>query len=177
MHIDRLIRKRFQGLKAVYAGGSRRCVPPGSELADSSILVEVKGLENTTFCSPAPYAETVAAFRRAVFAVGLRIPMEMDVAGEIRNELGIGLRSCCVLCVASPYLLLQAAVWDGSGASFLPVRIVFAGRGTRTTIRFAGPLDLNLPAGLRGAFVRFLSRIVCILEHIGARRMEFPAAR
>ena len=142
----------------------------------SSTTAEVKGLENATFRSPGPYAETVVAFRGAVIEAGLRIPMEMDVAGEIRKELGIGLRSCCVLCVVCPYLLLQAAVWDGSGASFLPVRVVFAERETTTTIQFAGPLDWNLPTGLRLPFARFLSQLLSILEHIGARRMEFPTA-
>ncbi len=111
----------------------------------------------------------VKAFRKAAKSHGLRIPFEFNVAEYIEDELGIGLRPCRVLCVVCPYLLLQAAVWDGSGASFLPIRVVFSANGAKTRIHVVGPFNPLLPNGLRVPFKRFLQALANVLMEMGAR--------
>ena len=127
-------------------------------------------LPGAVFYYPGSCAAAAKAFRKKAREHGLRIPFEFNVADYIEDELGIGLRPCRVVCVVCPFLLLQAAVWDGSGASFLPVRVVFSGRGEETQIRVVGPFDPLLPNGLRTPFQRFLEALGAVLDEMGAVR-------
>ncbi len=126
-------------------------------------------LPGMIFYYPDSCSAAVRAFRKAAKSHGLRIPFEFNVAEYIEDELGIGLRPCRVLCVVCPYLLLQAAVWDGSGASFLPIRVVFSASGAGTRIHVVGPFNPLLPNGLRVPFQRFLQALADVLMEMGAR--------
>ncbi len=130
-------------------------------------------LTNTVFQYGGPCPAAVKAFRKKAKEHGLRVTFEFNVADYIENALGIGLRPCRVLCVVCPYLLLQAAVLDGSGASFLPVRVVFCGKGSHTEIRVVGPFDPLLPNGLRAPFQRFFQTLAAVLTEMGARPSDF----
>ena len=140
-------------------GGSRPLVRP---LLD----------RDATYFLGVPYEKTLKLLRAAIKREGLRLPMEMDVSGRIRDELGIGLRPCRILYVDCPFLLLQAAVWGGCGAAFLPLRAVVSRSGGGTTIHLPGPMDAGVPPGLRVPFERFVSRFLMVLEEIGARRVD-----
>ncbi len=149
--------------------------PPNQEDARTvREAAELLSLRSVTYFVHSPYDKTLKALRAGIKKEGLRIPMEMDVAERIRNELGIGLRPCMILYIDCPYLLLQAAVWDGGGAGFMPLRLVVSPSATGTKLQLPGPLDAGLPVGLRVAFEEFLGRVVKVLVSVGAKRSDRP---
>jgi len=88
----------------------------------------------TTYVLQESYEKALKAIRRGLEDEGLKVPVEMDVAGNIRDELGLDLRPCTVLYVCCPWFLLQAAVIDPSAAAVVPLRVVVSGRDLRTTV-------------------------------------------
>ncbi len=170
-------KKRTRGMFSLVrrgASGKRTTDSAGEDNERSAKAASKAGagddLQGAVFYYSGSCSAAAKAFRKKAREHGLRIPFELNVADYIEDELGIGLRPCRVVCVLCPYLLLQAAVWDGSGASFLPVRVVFSGRGEETLIRIVGPFDPLLPNGLRTPFRRFLGVLGAVLEEIGAVR-------
>lgn len=128
-------------------------------------------VHEATHFLPVPYRRALKMIREAIKKEHLRIPMEMDVSGRIRAELGINLKPRRILYVDSSVLLLQATVWSGSGAGFLPLRAVVSQCASGTTVQLAGPVDAGLPAGLRTPFVQLLGRFLGVLRRIGAQRI------
>lgn len=165
-------------LKHDFELGVSKVEPSNLEIAGAPRqAAQLLALKEATYFVHSPYQKTLKSLREAIKEEGLKLPMQMDVAERIRNELGIGLRPCTILCIYCSYLLLQAAIWDRGGAGFLPLRIVVSGSTVGTKIHLPGPLDAGLPVGLRVAFEEFLARVVKVLARVGAKRSDRPISR
>ena len=167
----------FRGMVARHRGEvhprklEARDVDPRVGVSRSVTSLPTRDANEANYFLPLPHQKVLKLLRGAVKQEGWRIPMEMDVARRIHNELGIGLKPCTVLCVDCPFVLLQAAVWSGLGTSVLPIQVVVSQSGTGTAIRFAKHVDAGLPAWLRIPFERFLERLTEVLKQIGARHV------
>ena len=62
--------------------------------------------------------------RRALAIDGLRVPCEVDTAGRVKQELGVGLKQSIVLYVDDPIRLLEATVMNPAGGLFIPEPVV-----------------------------------------------------
>lgn len=128
----------------------------------------------TTYILQEPYEKALKLLRTELENEGLRVPVEMDVSGEIREELGLDLRPCRVLYVCCPWLLLQAAVMDRSAVAFLPLRLVVSGRGLQTVVRLLGSAnqqDSSLDRRVSVLASTLLDRVQRIVEKICAPQL------
>ncbi len=118
------------------------------------------------------HSRAVRRLRSALRRDGLQVVAEMDLGDTIRHELGLELASCRVLCVACPYLLLQAIVTDAATATRVPLHIVLAEDGRRTRIHLpTAPRTYGgAAASLDGKVDELVHRIVRCLESAGAYR-------
>ena len=132
------------------------------------LFLSASGAASIVYSLHESYARVLKRLRAALKEEGLEVPLEMDVCKRIRDEFGIGLSPCCVLCVYCPYLLLEAAVINSSAAGLLPLHVVVSQSGPQTTIHLVTPADSEIPAGLRIPFERFLRRAAQVLGRIGA---------
>lgn len=83
--------------------------------------------------------------RRALAQQGLRTPVELDVTGRIRQELGADVAPCTVMYVDDPILLLEAVVFNRGAALLIPQPLVVTGNGRESEVLFQSP---EQPAGL-----------------------------
>jgi hypothetical protein len=112
--------------------------------------------------------------RRALALEGLRVPCEIDIAGRVRQELGVGLKQNLVLYVDDPIRLLEATVMHAAGGLFIPEPVVLSSvdqRSCRVSIRSIEPLfSSDLPASLRGAVASLHERILAAVQRIGHKQ-------
>ncbi|MBI4441810.1 MAG: DUF302 domain-containing protein [Acidobacteria bacterium] len=129
----------------------------------------------TTYVLQEPYEKALKLLRTELENEGLRVPVEMDVSGEIRAELGLDLRPCRVLYVCCPWLLLQAAVIDRSTVAFLPLRLVVSGRSYSETVvrvvRSTNNQDSSLDRRVTVLASTLLDRVQRIVEKICAPQL------
>ena len=111
--------------------------------------------------------------RRALALEGLRVPCEIDTAGRVRQELGIGLKQNVVLYVDDPMRLLEAVVMNPAAGLFIPEPVVLASvdqHTCRVSIGSIEPLySSDLPASLRGAVANLHERIQAAVQRIGQK--------
>ncbi len=109
--------------------------------------------------------------RRALALEGLRVPCEIDTAGRVKQELGVGLKQNLVLYVDDPIRLLEATVVNPAGGLFIPEPVVLSSvdqRSCRVSVRSMEPLfSSDLPASLRGAVANLHERILSAVQRIG----------
>jgi hypothetical protein len=125
-----------------------------------------------------PFDVALRMLRRALAMEGLRVPCEVDTAGRVRQELGVGLKQNVVLYVDDPIRLLEATVMNPAGGLFIPEPVVLSNvdqRLCRVSVRSIEPLfSSDLPASLRGAVANLHERILAALQRIG--RKQTPAS-
>jgi hypothetical protein len=111
--------------------------------------------------------------RRALALEGLRLPCEIDTAGRVRQELGVGLKQNVVLYVDDPIRLLEATVINPAGGLFIPEPVVLSNvdhRSSRVSVRSIAPLfSSDLPASLREAVANLHERILAAVHRIGQK--------
>lgn len=126
------------------------------------------------FVLDAEHGRVLKTLRAALKKRGLTVPLEFDAARSIRQEMGVQLAPCRVLCVCCPLLLLHSAVVDDSGMAFFPLHVVVSRhqRQTRVRVPLAAALGLDsLPASVREHFVRLTERVIDSLKDAGARQL------
>jgi uncharacterized protein (DUF302 family) len=132
-----------------------------------------------------PFDVALRMLRRALALEGLRVPCEIDTAGRVRQELGVGLKQNVVLYVDDPIRLLEATVMNPAGGLFIPEPVALSNvdhRSCRVSVRSIAPLySSDLPASLRGAVANLHERILAAVQRIGqkhtaASEMIGPAA-
>lgn len=131
----------------------------------------------STYTLQEPYGEALKSVRTALQSEGLRVPLEMDISSTLRQELGVELKPCKLLCVYCPWLLLQASVTDIAVSAFLPLHLVVADHGQRTQVHFINPasiLQAGLPLGMKSSISRLMTRILEILGKIGTPQPDYP---
>ena len=141
--------------------------------ASNVTTLPANGPATVTYLIDEPYPKALNLVRAALKSEGLRIPMEMDVAGRIRHELGVGLKPCRLLCVDCPWLLLQSAVVNSPATGALSLHIVITQSGANSVVHLAAPMDAAIPATLRIQFERFWGRVLKVLRQVGARKAVF----
>ena len=154
---------------------SGKLVSPGRWPADGvsfdrDLSEFTSGATCLTYVIDEPYGKVLKQLRSALKAEGLGIPMEMDVAGRIRNELGVALKPCLVLYVDCPFLLLEAAIVNVSAAALVPLHVVVAEAGLQSVVHLVPRTDGAITACLRAQFDRFLGRVLAVLRELGAQR-------
>ncbi|MBI3696175.1 MAG: DUF302 domain-containing protein [Acidobacteria bacterium] len=130
----------------------------------------------STYVVQEPYQRALKLIRTALRDEGLRVSLETDISGTIRQELGVDLTPCKVLHVCCPLLLLQAVVMDTSAAAFLPFHLVVSADGSQTLVHLIDPAatyENDLPGGIKIPLGRLLARIRQCLEKIGAREAVY----
>lgn len=130
-----------------------------------------------TFLIPEPLDKALRLVRRGFGQAQLSVWAEMDISGKLRQELGVGLMPCRILCVVCPVLLLEAAVLHPSVGVFLPVHVVASERRGQTQLYVVSPAfaqNSSLPLGLQLSVAKLLNRITQALETIAGRHS--PAA-
>jgi len=135
------------------------------------------GRATSTYVLQEPYGEALKAVRAALQNEGLRVPLEMDISSTLRQELGVELKPCKLLCVYCPWLLLQASVTDAAVGAFLPLHLVVADHGPRTLVHFINPTSISqagLSLGIKSSISRLLARILETLGKIGAPQPDYP---
>ncbi len=131
----------------------------------------------STYVLQKPYGEALKSVRSALQNEGLRVPLEMDVSSTLRQELGVQLKPCKLLCVYCPWLLLQASMTDIAVGAFLPLHLVVVDHGPWTFIHFINPASVpqaGLPPSIKSALSRLLSRILQIMRTIGTPQPDYP---
>lgn len=126
-----------------------------------------------TYVIPEPFERALKQLREMLNRDGFGIPMELDVAGRIRRELGVSLAPCRILCVDHPMALVEAIAIDPSGALFLPLRMVVAGRGPQTLVHLTGISIGELsgvPPAAKDSIVKLRNRLSMLLQAIGGRQ-------
>ena len=126
------------------------------------------------FAVEEPFDVALRMLRRALALEGLRVPCEIDAAGRIRQELGVGLKQNVVLYVDDPIRLLEATVMNPAGGLFIPEPVVLSSvdqRSCRVSLRSMEPLfSSDLPASLRGAVANLHERILLAVQRIGQKQ-------
>lgn len=128
------------------------------------------GATSLTYVIDVPFGKILKQLRAALKAEGLQIPMEMDVSGRIRNELGVALKPCRILYIDCPFLLLEAAIVNASAAALVPLQVVVAEAGSRSVIHLVARTDRAVTSGLRAQFERLFSRVLAVLRDLRAQR-------
>ena len=127
-----------------------------------------------TFIVDEQFDAALRMLRRALAIEGLRVPCEVDTAGRVKQELGVGLKQNIVLYVDDPIRLLEATVMNPAGGLFIPEPVVLSSaseHSCRVSIRSMEPLfSSDLPAGLRGAVANLHERILVALQRIGHKQ-------
>lgn len=117
------------------------------------------------------FGKAVRTLRDSLKAGGLEVVSETDIADTVRTTLGMDLAPSKVLSVASPFLLLQAAVAEPALLTVLPFHVVAISKEQWTHVYVLNPMRLGSETG--GAFgpkLHELSfRIRQCLDHIAAR--------
>ena len=122
------------------------------------------------------YERALKLVRAALVKEGLEVPLELDVSGRIRRELGIALAPCRVLCVDCPFLLLEAVTLDAAAAVFLPLHVVVSAHGSQTFVHLLSPAstqDHALPVGLKVPISKLHARVSRVLERMGVRQAPY----
>ncbi|HSW51540.1 MAG TPA: DUF302 domain-containing protein [Bryobacteraceae bacterium] len=122
---------------------------------------------------PEPFERALRLLRESLAKEGLAVPMELDLSGRMRKELGIALAPCRVLCVDSPMATVQAMAIDSACAVFLPLHLVVSGRGPQTLVHLASAAALrsmDLPAGVKAPIRNLQTRLSLLLQRIGGRQ-------
>ena len=121
-----------------------------------------------------PFDVALRMLRRAFALEGLRVPCELDTAGRVRQELGVGLKQNVVLYVDDPIRLLEATVMNPAGGLFIPEQVVLSSldqRSCRVSVRSMESLfSSDLPASLRGAVANLHERILAAIQRIGQKQ-------
>lgn len=137
-----------------------------------------KGPPLLSFRIEEPYEVALRMVRIALASQGLRAPIQLDITGRIRQELGAGVAPSIVLYVDSPAVLLEAVVFNRGAGLLIPQPLVVAGNNGHAEVFLRSP---DLPAGdvpesvrepLRGLQVR-MSRAI---ESIAAQQEVHQAA-
>lgn len=122
---------------------------------------------------PEPFERALKSLRAALSQEGLSVPVELDIAGRIRKELGVRLAPCRVLCIDNPMTLLQAMAVDTTGAIFLPLHLVVSGCGPLTVVRLFNPdtmLRVQLPPGAKTAIGKLQAQLGRAIQRVGYRQ-------
>lgn len=121
-----------------------------------------------------PFEVALRMLRRALAMEGLRVPCEVDTAGRLKQELGVGLKQNVVLYVDDPIRLLEATVMIPGGGLFIPEPVVLSSTDAnrcRVSIRSIEPLfSSDLPAAVRGAAANLHERILAAVQRIGHKQ-------
>ncbi len=87
-----------------------------------------------------PIERSVPLIRRLLRDAGLSVVEEFSLSNNPHFEMGVGRRSCIVLLVDTPELLLQCMALDHAAAMFLPVHVVLSGDCDTTYVYWTHPL-------------------------------------
>jgi uncharacterized protein (DUF302 family) len=129
--------------------------------------------ETATLVMQQPLKEALKLIRRALAKEGLEIVADLDLAGRIREALGIDLAPCRVLCVDCPVALLEALALDHSAAVLLPLHLVVASQDGLTLVHLLNPaasLYSGLPLTARSAVSKLQARVMQAVESISIRQ-------
>ena len=119
-----------------------------------------------------PYRSALRNVRQALMQHGLRVSVELDIASNIKQELGARVAPCTVLLVDDPALLLEAIVFHRSAALGIPQPVVVSGNGVQTEVFIHGlhsREERSLPATVVGPLTELQERLVRALETIAER--------
>jgi hypothetical protein len=83
---------------------------------------------------------SVPLVRRLLREAGLSVVEEFCLSNNPHFQLGVARRSCIVLLVDTPELLLQCIALDHAAAVFLPVHVVLSGDSDTTYVYWTHPL-------------------------------------
>ena len=117
----------------------------------------------------APYEAALKLMRTALLQEDLRISREFDLADIDGGQPGMKMARCCILCVDSPLLLLEAIALDPSAAVFLPLHVVISASGPKTQVVWLNPSSIQskrLPIGAMLPLRAVQARIVKAMEKI-----------
>jgi hypothetical protein len=109
-----------------------------------------------------PLRRSLPLIRRLLLDAGLSIIAELDVSGTPHLQAEVATRSCTVLLVDTPLLLLEAIALDRAGAIFLPIHVVISGEGDTSYVFWANPMmssGLRPPAPSKGPLEDLCARI------------------
>ncbi len=126
-----------------------------------------------TYVIPEPFERALKQVRESLAREGLSVPCELDLSARLRQQLGLSVPPCRLLCVDSPAAVAETLAIDSAGAVFLPLHLVVSGRGCRTLVHLAGGASAGpgaLPVAAKGPLRRLLSRLSSALQRIGNRR-------
>jgi uncharacterized protein (DUF302 family) len=91
---------------------------------------------------PETVEQSVPMIRRLLRDAGLSVVEEFNLSSDPHFQSGVARRSCIVLLVDTPELLLECIAPDRAAAVFLPVHVVISGDRDTTSVYWAHP-----PAG------------------------------
>jgi uncharacterized protein (DUF302 family) len=140
----------------------------------------VEGSSVVTFTVAEPFETALRQVRKALATQALRVPVELDVSGRIRKELGVGLGPCAVLFVDDPVLLLEAIVFNRGAAVFIPQPLAVTGKDRQTLVVFRSEeflVQSGLPASVREPLLGLHARVVKAVEAVAEREGIIAMAR
>jgi hypothetical protein len=118
---------------------------------------------------PEPLGRALPLIRRLLFDAGLSIVDELEVSGALHVQLGVVTRSCIVLLVDTPVLLLEAIALDRGAAVFLPLHVVICGGREASYVYWANPVasfGLRPPAPSKAPLEEVCGRITKALSEL-----------
>ncbi len=140
----------------------------------------VEGSPVVTFTVSEPFETALRQVRKALAQQALRVPVELDVSGRIRKELGVGIGPCSVLFVDDPVLLLEAIVFNRGAAVFIPQPLAVTGKDRQTQVVFRSEeflVQSGLPASVREPLLSLHARVVKAVEAVAERESVIAMAR
>jgi uncharacterized protein (DUF302 family) len=119
-----------------------------------------------------PMDAALRTVKRAFARSGIRVSAEVDVAAQLKRDLGAGVAPCVLLMADDPVLLLEAVVFYRGASLFIPQPVVVCGHGSRTEVmvRSSDTLTTNgNAASVRGPLHQLYRKIHQAIEGVAER--------
>lgn len=131
-----------------------------------------KGSSLLSFRIDEPYDVALRKVRSALARQGLRAPAELDIAANIRHELGAGVAPCIVLYVDDPAVLLEAVVFNRGAALLIPQPLVVTAYNGQAEVLLRGPEvpASGIPESIRDPLIGLQTRMARAIESIAERQ-------
>ena len=143
------------------SGSQSALLVAGDSMAEEAAIL--------TYSIAQPFQQALKAVRRVLTCRGLELSGELDVAGRLRQKLGIGTAPCVVLLASIPGALADAIAADPFAAGLVPIHVVVSSRAEHSEIHVLGLLPMNEDSRAMAAVKQIQTEVLQAVEKISMR--------